>query len=77
LLGEMCQNFKSNAPVLLAEVIDALRDHDAARLREAAHKLYGTITAFSNPLKRCKRNRATFTPANPSRKCPDNEVLTR
>jgi two-component system, sensor histidine kinase and response regulator len=47
LLREMCQNFKSNAPVLLAEVSDALRSHDAARLHEAAHKLYGTITAFS------------------------------
>jgi two-component system, sensor histidine kinase and response regulator len=47
LLGEMCQNFKSNAPALLAEVRDALGDHDAARLVEAAHKLYGTITAFS------------------------------
>jgi CheY-like chemotaxis protein len=47
LLGEMCQNFKSNGPVLLAEVSDALRDRDPARLREASHKLYGTITAFS------------------------------
>ena len=47
LLGEMCQNFKCNSPVLLAEVSDALRGHDAARLHEAAHKLYGTITAFS------------------------------
>jgi two-component system sensor histidine kinase/response regulator len=47
LLGEMCQNFKSNAPVLLAEVSDALRGHDVARLHEAAHKLCGTITAFS------------------------------
>ena len=44
----MCRNFRSNAPALLAEVQDALGDHDAARLREAAHKLYGTITAFSN-----------------------------
>ena len=43
----MCRNFKSNAPSLLAEVTDALRDHDAPRLHEAAHKLYGTITAFS------------------------------
>jgi PAS domain S-box-containing protein len=47
LLGEMCQNFKSNVPMLLAVVSDALRDQDPARLREASHKLYGTITAFS------------------------------
>jgi two-component system sensor histidine kinase/response regulator len=47
LLDETCQNFVSNAPALLAEVSDALRNQDAARLYEAAHKLYGTITAFS------------------------------
>ena len=47
LLGEMCRNFKSNAPSLLAEVGCALRDHDAPRLHQAAHKLHGTITAFS------------------------------
>ena len=47
LLGEMCRNFKSNAPSLLAEAGCALRDHDAPRLHQAAHKLHGTITAFS------------------------------
>jgi PAS domain S-box-containing protein len=47
LLEEMCQNFRSQAPALLAEVTGALRNHDAARLREAAHRLYGTITIFS------------------------------
>src|SRR5262249_15591838 len=47
LLDEMCQNFQSNAPALIADVRDALRDHDAPRLHEAAHRLYGTITAFS------------------------------
>jgi PAS domain S-box-containing protein len=47
LLGELCQNFKSKASVLLAEINDALRDRDGLRLREAAHRLYGTITIFS------------------------------
>jgi CheY-like chemotaxis protein len=47
LLDEMCRNFKSNAPSLLTEVGGALRDHDAPRLHQAAHKLHGTITAFS------------------------------
>jgi PAS domain S-box-containing protein len=47
LLDELCQNFKAKAPALLAEASDALRDHDAQRLREAAHRLYGTITIFS------------------------------
>jgi HPt (histidine-containing phosphotransfer) domain-containing protein len=47
LLGEMCQNFKSKAPAQSAEVKDALRDRDAQRLRDAAHKLHGTLTIFS------------------------------
>ena len=47
LLREMGRNFKSNAPSLLTEVGGALRDHDAPRLHQAAHKLHGTITAFS------------------------------
>jgi two-component system sensor histidine kinase/response regulator len=47
LLNEMGQNFKSNAPSLLNEVGGALRDHNAPRLHQAAHKLHGTITAFS------------------------------
>jgi two-component system sensor histidine kinase/response regulator len=47
LLGEICRNFKSNAPALLAEVGCAHRDHDAPRLHQAAHKIHGTITAFS------------------------------
>ena len=48
LLGEMCRNFKSNVPSLLAEVGPTLRDHDAPRMHKAAHKLHGTITAFSS-----------------------------
>jgi len=47
LLDQMGRNFKSNAPSLLTEIGGALRDQDAPRLRQAAHKLHGTITAFS------------------------------
>ncbi len=47
LLGQMCHNFRSTAPALMSALRDALNDHDAPRLRGAAHKLYGTITAFS------------------------------
>jgi PAS domain S-box-containing protein len=47
LLGEMCRNFRSHAPALVSELSDALRARDAARLHAAAHKLHGTITAFS------------------------------
>jgi PAS domain S-box-containing protein len=47
LLDMMCREFQSHAPSLLAKVTKALRDHDAPRLHAAAHKLYGTITAFS------------------------------
>ena len=32
---------------LLAEVSEALRDRDAPRLREAAHKVRGLLSAFS------------------------------
>jgi len=47
LLDELCQNLKSKVPALLAEIGDALRDQEASRLREGAHKLYGTITIIS------------------------------
>jgi len=47
LLDEMCRNFKSNTRSLIADLSDALKDHDAPRLHGAAHKLYGTITVFS------------------------------
>jgi two-component system sensor histidine kinase/response regulator len=46
-LREMCQDFHAYAPARLAEVGDALRDQDAPRLREAAHKLCGLLSAFS------------------------------
>ena len=46
-LRELCQDFHAYAPDRLAEVSDALRDQDAPRLREAAHKLYGLLSVFS------------------------------
>ena len=46
-LRELCQDFQAYAPARLAEVGDALRDRDAPRLREAAHKLCGLLAAFS------------------------------
>ncbi len=46
-LHEMCLDFHSYAPTRMAEVANALRDQDGPRLREAAHKLCGLLSAFS------------------------------
>jgi CheY-like chemotaxis protein/HPt (histidine-containing phosphotransfer) domain-containing protein len=46
-LRGMCRAFETYLPVRVAEVGDALRAQDAARLREAAHKLCGLLFAFS------------------------------
>ena len=43
----MCQDFQTYLPARLAEVGEALRDRDAPRLREAAHKLCALLFAFS------------------------------
>jgi CheY-like chemotaxis protein len=47
MLGKMCRSFQSRIPEYLAAVRDALHDRDALRLREAAHKFYGMLSAFS------------------------------
>jgi CheY-like chemotaxis protein/HPt (histidine-containing phosphotransfer) domain-containing protein len=47
LLRKMCGHFRSFVPGRLAEVSAALRDRDAPRLREAAHKLGGMASSFS------------------------------
>ncbi|HEV3449470.1 MAG TPA: response regulator, partial [Gemmataceae bacterium] len=47
LLRVMYLKFQTYLPDQLAEVGDALRDQDAPRLREAAHKLCGVLFAFS------------------------------
>jgi hypothetical protein len=46
-LFELCQDFRAYAPIRLAEVGEALRDRDSARLCEAVHKLRGLMAAFS------------------------------
>src|SRR5205823_5618297 len=47
ILGRICQAFQASLPDQLAAVRGALRDRDAPRLREAAHKLCGMVAAFS------------------------------
>jgi hypothetical protein len=46
-LRRMCQDFQVYAPARLAEVGDALRERDAPRLRQAAHKFCALLFAFS------------------------------
>jgi two-component system, sensor histidine kinase and response regulator len=46
-LRRICEGFRSYVPSQLAEVGDALRAQDAPRLREAAHKLCGLLSAIS------------------------------
>ena len=47
MLRKMCRTLQSLVPECLAAVRDALHGQDAPRLREAAHKLCGTLSAFS------------------------------
>jgi CheY-like chemotaxis protein len=47
MLRKMCQSLQSRVPEHLAAVRDALHDQDAPRLREAAHKFSGMLSAFS------------------------------
>ena len=46
-LRQLCQDFQIYAPHRLAELGEALRDEDAPRLREAAHKFCALLFAFS------------------------------
>jgi PAS domain S-box-containing protein len=46
-LRRICQDFQTYAPARLAEMGEALRDHDAPRLRQAAHKFCPLLLAFS------------------------------
>src|SRR5262249_40401709 len=46
-LRMMCQGFQTYAPTRLAEVAAAVRDRDAPRLRQAAHKFCPLLLAFS------------------------------
>jgi PAS domain S-box-containing protein len=47
MLQKMCRSLQSRVPEYLAAICDAVRDQDAQRLREAAHKFYGMLSAFS------------------------------
>ena len=47
ILEKICQVLRARLPDHLIAVQDALRERGAVRLREAAHKLYGTVAAFS------------------------------
>ncbi len=47
VLGKMCQTLTARVPEHLAALRDALRDQDAPRLREAAHKCCGMLSEFS------------------------------
>jgi PAS domain S-box-containing protein len=47
LLGQMIAIFAANAPAHLDRVASALREGNAAELRESAHKLRGLLSAFS------------------------------
>jgi PAS domain S-box-containing protein len=47
ILEKLCLTFRARLPDHLKAVQDALRDRDAPRLREAAHKLTGMVAVFS------------------------------
>ena len=47
ILGKICQAFRTRLPAHLRELRDALRERDAPRLCEAAHRLCGVVAAFS------------------------------
>jgi len=47
ILEKIGQAFRARLPEHLRAVQDALRERDALRLREAAHKLCGMVAAFS------------------------------
>ena len=47
ILKKISQAFLARLPEQMKSVQGGLRDHDAARLREAAHKLAGMVAAFS------------------------------
>jgi CheY-like chemotaxis protein len=48
LLRRMCQTLAARVPEHLAALREALRDENAARLREAAHKSCGMLSEFSS-----------------------------
>jgi two-component system sensor histidine kinase/response regulator len=55
LLRKLCQVFQVEVPGSLAQVRDAIREGDAARLRERAHRLRGLLSTFSATAARATR----------------------
>jgi two-component system sensor histidine kinase/response regulator len=49
MLHGMCRSFAARGPEYLSRIEDALRDRDAATVRELAHKFDGLLSAFSTP----------------------------
>ena len=47
MLQKMCRSLHARVPEHLAALREALQDQDASRLREAAHKFCGMLSAFS------------------------------
>ncbi len=47
ILEKICKAFRAGIPDHLTAIQDALRERDAVRLREAAHKICGMVGAFS------------------------------
>jgi HPt (histidine-containing phosphotransfer) domain-containing protein len=47
VLARICEALRARLPDHMSALRDAARDLDAARLREAAHKLCGVVGAFS------------------------------
>jgi two-component system sensor histidine kinase/response regulator len=47
ILESICRTFQTSVPDQMARVRSAMNDNDAPRLREAAHLLRGTLSAFS------------------------------
>jgi CheY-like chemotaxis protein len=48
ILERICRTFQTSVPNQMAQVRSAMNDNDAPRLREAAHLLRGTLSAFSS-----------------------------
>jgi HPt (histidine-containing phosphotransfer) domain-containing protein len=48
ILEKICRAFRARLPDHLAAVQDAVREQNATRLREVAHKLCGMVAAFSS-----------------------------
>jgi two-component system sensor histidine kinase/response regulator len=47
ILAKISESFRNHLPLQLTEIGDALRENDAPKLREAAHRLSGMVLAFS------------------------------